>query len=185
MTHQDPTKPMDNGEFLSQMAQFSSVSGIQDLQKSFGDFATSMGSNQALQASNLVGQYVSTPSDVGKYNTSAGYLSGSFDLPSASSNVDVQIIDPNTNHVVKTIDLGKQAAGSVSFIWDGKDAAGNPAPDGMYKIQPAALLNGVNTTLKANVDAKVDSVSMSATNGVQLNLDGLGTVSLSKIKEIL
>jgi flagellar basal-body rod modification protein FlgD len=53
MTHQDPTKPMQNGEFLSQMAQFGTVSGIQDLQQSFKDFAASIGSDQALQAAKL------------------------------------------------------------------------------------------------------------------------------------
>ncbi|TAL42573.1 MAG: flagellar hook assembly protein FlgD, partial [Methylovulum sp.] len=59
MTHQDPTKPMQNGEFLSQMAQFGTVSGIQDLQQSFKDFSASISSDQALQASSLVGRTVS------------------------------------------------------------------------------------------------------------------------------
>ena len=36
LKNQDPMKPMDNGQFLSQMAQFGTVSGINDLQKSFG-----------------------------------------------------------------------------------------------------------------------------------------------------
>jgi flagellar basal-body rod modification protein FlgD len=49
MTHQNPNEPMKNGEFLSQMAQFGTVSGIQDLQESFANFATSINSDQALQ----------------------------------------------------------------------------------------------------------------------------------------
>ena len=65
MTHQDPNNPMQNGEFLSQMAQFGTVSGIQDLQKSFADFANSINSDQALQASSLVGRYVSVPTSTG------------------------------------------------------------------------------------------------------------------------
>jgi flagellar basal-body rod modification protein FlgD len=65
MTHQDPNNPMQNGEFLSQMAQFGTVSGIQDLQKSFATFAGSINSDQALQAASLVGRNVTVTSDQG------------------------------------------------------------------------------------------------------------------------
>ena len=58
-------KPMENGEFLSQMAQFGTVSGIQDLQESFKDFASSISSDQALQAASLVGRDVVAINDEG------------------------------------------------------------------------------------------------------------------------
>ncbi len=184
MTHQDPTKPMENGDFLAQMAQFGTVSGIQDLQKSFSDFSASINSNQALQAASLVGRYVSTPSETGHFNTKTGHLSGTFDLPSSSTNVSVKIMDPITGDVLKTIDMGQKSAGSVSFVWDGKDAAGNPMPQGIYKIKPEALIDGKNTALTPNVDSLVESVSIGGTKGIQLKLDGLGAVSFNTVKEI-
>jgi flagellar basal-body rod modification protein FlgD len=185
MTHQDPTKPMENGEFLSQMAQFGTVSGIQDLQKSFSDFSTSISSDQAMQAASLVGRYVSAPSDNGYLNAKTGYISGTFDLPSSSSNVSVKILDTKTKHVIQNIDMGQKSAGSVAFVWDGKDANGNTMPPGAYQIQPVATLDGKSTSLQANVDSLVGSVSMGGTNGIQLNLDGLNPVSFSKVKQIL
>lgn len=184
MTHQDPTKPMQNGEFLSQMAQFGTVSGIQDLQKSFKDFAASLSSDQALQAASLVGRNVSVPSDYGLLSA-GGDIKGNFDLASASSPVNVIITDSATGDVVRKIDLGEQSAGSVPFLWDGLDDAGTPASPGVYKVQASAGINGVNTVIQPNIDARVESVSMGGSNGVQVNLAGLGAVSFNKVKQIL
>ncbi|MEQ1530413.1 MAG: flagellar hook assembly protein FlgD [Methylococcales bacterium] len=185
MTHQDPTKPMENGDFLAQMAQFGTVSGIQDLQKSFKDFSASISSDQAMQAASLVGRYVSVPSELGQLNAKAGYISGTFDLPSSTSSASVKILDSKTKHVIQNIDMGQKSAGSVSFVWDGKDANGNQMPQGSYTIQPVAVLDGKSTSLQANVDSLVDSVSLGGANGIQLNLDGVGAVSFSKVKQIL
>lgn len=185
MTHQDPTKPMTNGDFLSQMAQFGTVNGIQGLQTSFDNFATSMGSNQTLQAANLVGHTVSAPSNQGLL-TAGGTIKGSIDLSASSPVVSVKIIDPATGSVVRDIDLGSQAAGTVAFVWDGNNSAGNPASPGVYQVQTEALLNGLNTALTPNIESQVESVSMSSgAQGVQVNLAGTGTVSFNQIKQIL
>ncbi|WP_020483240.1 flagellar hook assembly protein FlgD [Methylomonas sp. MK1] len=185
MTHQDPMKPMDNGEFLGQMAQFSTVSGIQDLQASFKDFADSISSNQALQAASLVGRYVSAPSKEALLGA-GGTVSGDFVLPSSSTNVDVKIINPKTGATVREIDLGAQSSGTTKFEWDGKDSQGHLADPGVYKVQASAWLDGANTVLATNIKSLVKSVNMSTgSNSVQVNLDGLGTVKFSQIKQIL
>lgn len=125
MTHQDPTKPMENNQFLSQMAQFGTVSGIQDLQKSFKDFSASISSDQALQAASLVGRNVSVPSDVGLLSA-GGEINGNFDLSTSSPDVDVVITDPQTGDIIRKIPLGQQSAGAVPFSWDGLDSNGTP-----------------------------------------------------------
>jgi flagellar basal-body rod modification protein FlgD len=184
LTHQDPTKPMQNGEFLSQMAQFGTVSGIQDLQQLFKDFSASISSDQALQAASLVGRYVSTPSDEGLL-AAGGEIKGKIELSSSSPNVSVKILD-TTGDVVKIIPLGGHSAGSVPFTWNGMDANDVPAHPGVYKIQVEAGIDGVNTLLKPEIESQVESVSMgNSTNGVQVNLKGLGTVSFNQIKQIL
>ena len=61
MNNQDPFKPMENGEFLTQMAQFSAVSGLKDIKESFQGLADTMQSNQALQAASMVGRKVLVP----------------------------------------------------------------------------------------------------------------------------
>jgi flagellar basal-body rod modification protein FlgD len=185
MTHQDPTQPMTNGDFLSQMAQFGTVNGIQGLQTSFDNFATSMGSNQTLQAASLVGHTVSAPSNQGLL-TAGGTIKGSIDLSGSSPDVSVKIIDPATGSVIRNIDLGSQSAGTVPFIWDGNNNAGNPASPGVYQVQTESLLNGYNTALTPNIESQVESVSMgSGSQGVQVNLAGLGTINFNQIKQIL
>lgn len=183
MTHQDPTKPMQNGEFLAQMAQFGTVNGIQELQNSFKDFATSISSNQALQAASLVGRHVSAPSEKGLL-AAGGAITGTIDLPDSSPNVKVKIIDPVTGSIIKTIDLGANSAGTVPFAWDGINESGNPASPGVYKVQVESLLDGKNTMLTPNIDSRVQSVSM-GTKGIQIDLAGLDSISFSKIKQIL
>jgi flagellar basal-body rod modification protein FlgD len=185
MTHQDPTKPMQNGEFLSQMAQFGTVSGIQDLQQSFKDFASSISSNQALQAASLVGRSVSVSSDQGLLS-SGGNIKGSVDLSSSSPNVTLKILEPATSNVIATKSLGSQSAGPMSFVWDGTNNNGNLASPGVYKVQVETQVDGVNTVLQPDLQARVDSVSMdSSKNSLKVNLSGLGAVDFSQVKQIL
>ncbi|QPK61907.1 flagellar hook assembly protein FlgD [Methylomonas sp. LL1] len=185
LTHQDPMKPMENGDFLGQMAQFSTVSGIQELQASFKDFATSMNSDQALQAAGLVGRYVSAPSQEALLGA-GGNVSGDFELPSSSTNVSLKIINSKTGETVRELDLGTQAAGTTAFEWDGKDKDGNFADPGVYKVEASAWLDGKNTVLATNIKSKVGSVTMgSGSTGLQVNLTGLGSVKFNQIKQIL
>jgi len=185
MTHQDPTKPMQNGEFLSQMAQFGTVSGIQDLQQSFKDFAASISSDQTLQAASLVGRTVSAPSEEGLL-AAGGEIKGTVDLPASSANVNLKILDPLTGDVIRIKSLGGHSAGPVPFVWDGMNDKGNLASPGVYKVQVEASMDGINTVLQAEIQARVESVSMgSGKNDLQVNLAGLGAVNFNQIKQIL
>ena len=184
MTHQDPTKPMQNGEFLAQMAQFGTVSGIQDLQQSFKDFSASISSDQALQAASLVGRTVSVPSEQGLL-AAGGKIKGTVDLPASSSNVNLKILDPVTGDVIETKSLGEHSAGPLPFVWDGTNAKGNLANPGVYKVQVETSIDGVNTVLQPEIQALVESVSMDGKKGLQINLSGLGDVSFNQVKQIL
>ncbi|MCQ8102546.1 flagellar hook assembly protein FlgD [Methylomonas sp. SURF-2] len=185
LTHQDPMKPMENGEFLGQMAQFSTVSGIQDLQASFKDFAGSISSNQALQAAGLVGRYVSAPGRQALLSA-GGTVSGDFDLPSSSASVKVSILNPQTGETVRELNLGSQPAGSTPFSWDGMDGNGQFANPGVYDIRVQADIDGKNTALATNIKSLVKSVTMGSGNSaLQINLTGLDPVKFNQIKQIL
>jgi flagellar basal-body rod modification protein FlgD len=185
MTHQDPSKPMENGDFLAQMAQFGTVSGIQDLQDSFKSFAASISSDQALQASSLVGHYVSVPSNQGLL-TAGGDIKGQLELTGNSPNVSLKIVDAQTGEAVRTLDLGNQSSGSVPFTWDGYSDSNVLAHPGLYKLEAAATIDGKNTALATQVNSKVDSVVLgNGQQGVSVNLEGLGTVNFNQIKQIL
>ena len=184
LTHQDPLEPMDNGDFLGQMAQFSAVSGIQDLQKSFESFSSSISSGQALQAATLVGRYVSAPSSEGLLSA-GGSVSGEFTLPASSPEVTLKIIEPASGEVVKTMDLGVQAKGNVAFEWDGITQNNEMANPGVYKIQVEAKIDGKNTALQTRIKSRVDSVTLGqGSNGLLLNLEGLDAVKFNQVKQI-
>lgn len=185
LTNQDPTNPMENGDFLGQMAQFSTVSGIQDLQGSFKQFAESISSSQALQAASLVGRYVSAPGQEGLLSA-GGAISGDFELPSSSPDVSITVVNPQTGESVRTMKLGPQAEGNTPFVWDGMDDNGTYCAPGVYQVQVNAQIDGANTQLATNIDSQVQSVTMgNGSSGLQVNLVGLSPVKFNQIKQIL
>jgi flagellar basal-body rod modification protein FlgD len=183
LKHQDPFKPMENGEFLSQIAQFSSVSGIDQLNKSFSDLADSLSSNQALQASGLVDREVLAPLDFGLL-PNGGTLDGVVDLPTSAGNLVIRITD-SAGSLVREISLGTQSAGQVAFSWDGTTDTGGYAPPGVYQVQAQADTGDENSALQTLIAARVDSVSFGAgAQGLKLNLEGLGPIALNDVAQI-
>lgn len=183
LAHQDPFKPMENGEFLTQIAQFSQASGINELQKSFTTLADSMTSNQVLQASSLVGRTVLIESS--NINLGVNGAQASVELPSSTPSLRVTITD-QVGQVIRQVDLGQQSSGLVNFVWDGTDNKGNPMPAGRYQVKAEMSADEGNVSLATLVTEKVESVSMNNSGaGLTVNLSGLGNVELSKVKEIM
>ncbi len=183
MTHQDPNKPMENGDFLAQMAQFSTVEGIGDLNESFSSFANSLSSGQALQAASLVGQSVLVPSDRAVMSLTDG-LSGEIILNEDSEDLRLTYLDSN-GMPVKTVMLGDQQAGNVAFNWDGLLDDGTFTDPGVYQVRAEATIDGNNTVLQTFVNAKVESVDLSqSSEGIQLSLAGLNNVGFNQVKKI-
>lgn len=184
LQNQDPMKPMESGDFLGQIAQFSTVSGIDELQGSFATLASSLQSSQALQASTMVGREVVMPADavVRDVNETVRLAA---ELPSAASSVRVTISDA-AGQIVNQVALGGHAAGRVRFNWDGLDGSGQPSPAGTYGLRFDALINGQEQALQPEVAARVDSVSLARDGSAPtLNVAGFGTVAMSDVVEIL
>ncbi len=182
LNNQDPMKPMSSGEFYTQIAQFSSVSGIQDLQRSFSEVASSMFSSQALQASSMVGRDVLVPGS--SQIVGDGGLSGAVDLPSASADLRLAIHDP-AGRLVRRLDLGAHAAGMVGFDWDGLDDAGRPVAPGNYEVRAEARIDGRARAIDTYLSDRVNSVSIDGDGkGLTLNLERQGGMALSRIKQI-
>ncbi len=184
LKNQDPTKPMDSSAFLGQLAQFSAVSGISDLQKSFSGFASSMNSNQSLQAASLVGHTVLAPGGSAMLNAGGG-INGAVDLPASASEVTVSIYD-TSGQVIRRMPLGTQPTGLTGFQWDGLTDTGAAATPGVYIISASALMNGKEQAVNTLVADKVNSVNIGANgSGLTLNLSGLGSVDFSAVREIM
>ena len=181
LTHQDPFKPMDNSQLATQISQFATVSGIDQLNESFSNLSGALVSDQALQAANLVGRNVLLPASQG-YLEVGGSVSGVVGLESSASDVTVRITS-STGVLVREINLGTQTEGEVNFTWDGLDESGNAVAPGRYRIEAAAQVGGEPIAPYLLVEARVGSVNLD-NEGLSLNLDGLGTVSLNDVAEI-
>ena len=182
LKNQDPMQPMQNGEFLSQMAQFGTVSGIQDLQKSFGSLATSLQSNQALMATSLVGRAVLVPGSQLPFD-GATPAAAAAELPQAAGDVRVTVLD-GSGQVVRQFALGAQTAGTTKFVWDGRNNAGAAVPPGTYTLKAEAVNGTTNSALATDIVARVDSVSLGGQQGITLNLWDGTSVALANVKEL-
>ncbi|HDS1815861.1 flagellar hook assembly protein FlgD [Pseudomonas putida] len=182
MQHQNPLDPQDNGEFVAQLAQFSSLEGITSLNDSVSAITSSLGSSQALQASSLVGRSVVVQNNKAVVDTTESF-NAQFVVPQAISEAKITIKDKDGN-TVKTIELGEQKAGYADFIWDGTNASGEKVDPGTYTFTASTTVDGKSVQMSTLLPAKVTSVSFSAAGEMVLNLAGVGKVSLSDVQTI-
>lgn len=182
--NQDPTKPVDNAQFIAQLASFGSVSGINQLNESMTSLTNAYSTGQTLQAASLLGRTVLVDQTTG-YLKTGGALGAAVDVPQGSQRVGVQVLDA-AGQIVRTLDLGVPPAGLAKFTWDGKVSGGADAPAGQYTFQAKALVNGKSEAAAAYVEASVESVTLGGGAGqpVTLSLYGLGDVQMDSIKQI-
>ncbi|MCR9104346.1 MAG: flagellar hook assembly protein FlgD [Gammaproteobacteria bacterium] len=184
LENQDPTQPMDNFEFLSQIAQFGTVDGIQGLQQGFAELSGILYANQTLQAAGLVGSNVVTESNLGTLSAEAP-LAATVDLPSASSEVTLYVQD-TAGRLVHSRTLGAVNAGELGVQWDGMDNDGNPMPPGEYRVSAEAVIGGQVQAVSVYAHAQVESVTIDQANAsVTLNLVGGDQVALSSVKRFI
>ena len=180
LAHQDPTKPVDNDQMISQMASFSQIEGIEQMNKQFESMNSVLTSSQALQASSLVGQKVLIPSNT-NYSGEGEGISGVVSLPADVPGIKFIVEDEN-KQVVSTFTMDKQDAGNVEWKWDGKDSDGNPVEAGNYQVKATGLIDKKSQELAVSSYSHVGSVNLgTGSAGVILNLKGLGNISLNDV----
>ncbi len=182
MKNQNPLDPQENGEFVAQLAQFSSLEGIQSLNDSVNGILTGIGSSQALQATSLVGRSVIVQTDKAVVDTTASF-NGQVVVPQSISDGKVSIKDKDGN-VVKTIQLGAQKAGTTDFIWDGTNEKGEKVAPGTYTFTAETTVEGKAKTLSTLLPARVNSVSFQNGSEMMLDLAGIGKIGISKVTSI-
>ncbi|AWL11326.1 Basal-body rod modification protein FlgD [Saliniradius amylolyticus] len=183
LSMQDPTKPVDNDKMVQQMTSFTMADSLSSLNQKFDQFAQSMTSNQALQASSLVGQQVLLQSS-NMVLKEGQPVTGVIVNESRASNMKLTI-ENQYGETVRVMDAGSQDAGNIDFGWDGTDQNGNPVPPGNYKLTASATVDGEQTTVPTAIHRHVNSVSMGSNGqGVILNLYGDESVTLGDVMEI-
>ncbi|MGL4380279.1 flagellar hook assembly protein FlgD [Vibrio misgurnus] len=184
LAQQDPFKPVGNDQMIAQMASFATVDGIGKMNTQFESLNSSLTSNQALQASSLVGRDVLVPGAAGMKSAEGG-MAAMVKLPQSLDNLFIRI-ENEAGQLVRTFDVGAKSAGDNRVEWDGKDQSGNPLPSGKYKVKASGLLDGASKEFGVSTYANVNSVLLGKGDGnVLLNLAGFdGPVRLAEVLEV-
>jgi flagellar basal-body rod modification protein FlgD len=181
LKNQDPLNPMDNAQMTSQLAQMSTVSGIEKLNTTVNSLVDSIGTSQSMQASSMLGKNVMVPGTELDLTKSIAF--GGINLSGAADQVTVHILDSKGKEIQTEV-LGAQKAGILNFAWDGKTAAGATAPDGVYKFSVEAVQSGKSVKADALQIGTVSALVRSS-NGFLLDLGALGTVDFKNVQQIL
>ena len=180
MRNQDPLNPMDNAQVTSQLAQLSTVTGIEKMNDTLKMLQGSYQSSQTLQAVSMIGRGVFAPGDQMRLDDSKALFGVEMSEPADS--VKVTIRDQRGN-AVRTIELGSLEAGSHPFHWDGKGTDG-VAEDGVYSFEVTATRGGEKVKTTPLSFGEVASVTTGA-QGVKLTVIGVGDIGLDDVRQIL
>jgi flagellar basal-body rod modification protein FlgD len=180
MKNQDPLNPLDNAQVTTQLAQISTVNGIEKLNATISAMASGITAGQSLQAAGMIGKDVLVPGSALRFSGGSGIFG--VDLTQAVDKVKITISD-SAGHVVQIMDLDGRTAGPLTLTWDGKTRDGSSAADGEYNISVEAV----------RADQKIEAQTLSrgtvegvwqGKEGVGLNVGTLGTVGLADVRQI-
>ncbi len=187
LQNQDPLNPMDNDQITSQVAQLSTVTGINQLNQTLLALSGQLDVSQSMQAANLIGKEILVPGSkvvVGTGEQGTHVTHFGMELLSPAAGVKVTIHD-NAGKVVRTMELKDYSAGVHSLTWDGKDEVGTTVPDGKYSVQVTAFDSAEQpVSVGALTSGRVSSVA-SSTDGVKLDLGLAGSFLLSDVRKIM
>jgi len=182
LKNQDPTNPLENNELTSQLAQISTLNGIEKLNTTLGSISGQIDNNQSVQASTLIGHGVMIPGTTVLAGNSTTTPFG-VELEQAADKVTATITNKDGT-VVQTIELGGLQAGVHTFSWDGKLSDGTAATDGSYKVSIAASSGTTQLVAQPLQYALVQAVTRTS-DGSTLDLGTYGNTTLDEVRQII
>lgn len=180
LRNQDPLNPMDNAQVTSQMAQLSTVSGIEKMNQTIESLNKSYQVSQGMQASQMIGHGVLVPGN--SLPMASGKAAMSYELTDAADAVNVTIRDSSGN-TVRKLSAGAQQSGSNTLQWDGKDDNGKLLADGNFTYEVAATKADKKVAVTQLGIGVVNSVSV-ASNGVKLSVSNIGEIDMNNVRKI-
>ncbi len=181
--YQDPLNPMEDKEFIAQLAQFSALEQSMQMNESITSLTNEVARQTSINITNYIGKEVSARGyGISKSGSDVSVIqfAGAEEMASCSIN----ILDASGT-IVRTVSLGSQSSGIHDFVWDGKKTDGSEAPDGTYTV----ALSGKNSAgdmvyIDTSVSGRVTGTS-SYNGEYYLSLSGGRTVLLSNVREVL
>jgi flagellar basal-body rod modification protein FlgD len=180
LQNQDPMEPMDNGEFMGQMAQFSTVQGVTEMGESIDGLVSIYQGQQMSANASMIGKKALVDGNWAQLE--GGKLAGAIDLTTAANDLRVDV-KSETGEIMASLGLGSKMAGTQEFSWDGIKHDGTTAPEGNYYLSASAIRDGQATVPAMQVYGTVNSVQMKGSE-VTLNVSGQGNVSFNNVKRI-
>jgi flagellar basal-body rod modification protein FlgD len=183
LQNQNPLEPVKNEAFVAQLAQFSQLEALTNMQGSLDTFVTAMSGERMLNSAALIGKKVAI-TDSPTQLTKGGSMDASVDLPMGASGVQISVFD-SQGRLVQELTAGPQMPGTTPFTWDGKDAAQNPVPSGLYRLSATAVVNGKNTNVPVSTLSTVRAISTNPADGsVSVEVDGGKSLLLTDVKRV-
>ncbi len=178
LTTQDPFNPVENTEMIAQMAQFSSVAGIAEMNQNLQTIAATLNPNRLTDAASWIGRSMLVDSDVATPIGDGNYA-GQVTLPKSADQVTLNFVDENGT-VVHTENLGAQAQGDLAFAWNGKDAAGNVVANGPLQVVVNAKSGGETLETSTATWTGIAGIQSPSSGGATQLVTGLGLLSPSE-----
>ena len=182
LMNQDPLQPMENGEFLAQMAQFSTVSGITEMNTSMQSMSDSFKSQQLMQASGLINKSALVEGSFAQLDETKG-LKGAIMIDEATDGTEL-VVKNLKGEVVYSEAVGLLFPGIHEFEWDGITNDGYPAESGEYFVEPVAMKNGEAFTPTTLVYANVNAISTSPAGELLLEVEGVGNLPFNNVYRV-
>lgn len=181
--NQDPLKPLEPAEFLGQLAQFSTVTGIQEMGSSVSDLVGSMRSSQALSGANLVGRDVLAPGDTAVFDGTTP-VRAAVEAPSGAERIDFVVRDAS-GAVVRRAQVQPSVSGVTEMAWDGRADNGTVMPAGAYRIEALSRFGARGESAQVLLRSRVDSVTLDAAGGgIVLNTTN-GSLPLGAVRRVM
>ena len=172
LTTQDPFNPVDNTQMVAQMAQFSQVAGIAEMNQNLQRLVTSMGAGRLTDAAGWIGRSMLAQADVATPLRDGSYA-GELTFEAAADSVSVAFVDAAGN-TVHTLDLGAREAGATGFSWDGRNAAGEQVATGPLQVVVTARVAGSPVNPGIATWTAIAGVQSPANGGESRLVTGLG-----------
>lgn len=182
LKNQDPFEPVDNTQMVAQMAQFSSLSGITEMNTTLKAISDKLAGTSLGDALGYVGKTVLTAGSTA-YPRTTGGIAGAVALADNATDVSVTISDSN-GKTLKTMVLGAQDKGAVAFDWDGVTESGDPAGEGPFTVKVTARNADGAVSATPLVWAPVSTVSLGSDGQPVLTLPGIGEIALSDVWQV-
>jgi flagellar basal-body rod modification protein FlgD len=187
LKNQDPMKPLDPSQYVGQLAQFSSVAGLKEINTAIAGLTDSLRGNRVLDGANMIGRTVVAEGSqvyLGAPGADRPGIAGAVTVPAGTTSLQL-IVKDSSGATIKTAALD-HASGLHGFTWDGTNDAGTAVAAGSYKVELLANVAGQTESLKTSIAAGVSSVALDPTTGsLLLDTDILGEIPMSDVERVL